>query len=80
MSPVFREEAFNYLRRYPLIGNFMAYQLITDINYSEVVDFKETEFTIVGPGSKRGIKKCFYDLGGLVSTRYISIIINFLII
>jgi len=59
------EEAFNYLRRYPLIGNFMAYQLITDINYSEVVDFKETEFTIVGPGSKRGIKKCFYDLGDM---------------
>lgn len=32
------EEAFNIIRSYPLIGNFMAYQLATDINYSEVVN------------------------------------------
>ena len=28
------EEAFNIIKSYPLIGNFMAYQLVTDINYS----------------------------------------------
>ena len=39
----------------------MAYQLVTDINYSDVVDWKEDEFTVVGPGSLRGIKKCFED-------------------
>ena len=59
------EEAFNILRSYPLIGNFMAYQLVTDINYSEVVDFREDEFTVAGPGSIRGIKKCFVDKGSL---------------
>lgn len=59
------EEAFNIIKEYPLIGNFMAYQLITDINYSEVVNFSEREFTIVGPGSERGIKKCFLDLGNM---------------
>ena len=32
------EEAFNIIKSYPLIGNFMAYQLITDINYSNVVE------------------------------------------
>lgn len=57
------EEAFNILKSYPLIGNFLAYQLITDINYSEVVNFSEDEFTISGPGSKRGIKKCFISMG-----------------
>ena len=57
------EEAFNIIKSYPLIGNFMAYQLVTDINYSEVVDWKEDEFTIAGPGSLRGIKKCFIDKG-----------------
>ncbi|MBE6157946.1 MAG: hypothetical protein E7160_04050 [Firmicutes bacterium] len=57
------EEAFNILRSYPLIGNFMAYQLVTDINYSDVVDFSEDEFTVAGPGSLRGIKKCFIDRG-----------------
>ena len=55
------EEAFNILKRYPLIGNFMAYQLITDINYSEVVNWTEHEFTVAGPGAIRGINKCFVD-------------------
>ena len=59
------EEAFNIIKSYPLIGNFMAYQLVTDINYSEVVDWKEDEFTVVGPGSRRGIKKCFIDKGNM---------------
>ena len=58
------EEAFYVLKQYPLIGNFMAYQLITDINYSEVVDFREDEFTVAGPGAIRGIKKCFSNLEG----------------
>ena len=40
------EEAFNIIKSYPLIGNFMAYQLVTDINYSEVVNWKEDEFTV----------------------------------
>ena len=38
------EEAFNIIKSYPLIGNFMAYQLVTDINW------KEDEFTVAGPG------------------------------
>lgn len=59
------KEAFNIIKSYELIGNFMAYQLVTDINYSEAVDFSEREFTIAGPGSERGIKKCFTDLEGM---------------
>ena len=59
------KEAFDIIKSYPLIGNFMAYQLVTDINYSEVVDWKEDEFTVAGPGSLRGIKKCFIDTGDI---------------
>ena len=59
------QEAFNFIKDYELIGNFMAYQLVTDINYSEVTDFSEREFTVAGPGSERGIKKCFVDLEGM---------------
>ena len=59
------EEAFNIVKSYPLIGNFMAYQLVTDINYSDVVDWSEAEFTVAGPGSHRGIEKCFEDKGKL---------------
>lgn len=57
------KEAFAILKSYPLIGNFMAYQLVTDINYSDVVNWREDEFTIAGPGSIRGIDKCFIDKG-----------------
>lgn len=57
--------AFDILRLYPTIGDFLAYQLITDINYSKLTNFSEMEFVVPGPGSKSGIKKCFKSLGGL---------------
>jgi hypothetical protein len=57
------EEVFRMLVEYPLIGGFMAYQLLTDINYSEVLSFDENSFTVAGPGAERGIKKCFLDIG-----------------
>ncbi len=66
------EEAFSILRSYPLIGNFMAYQLVTDINYSDVVDFSEMEFTVAGPGSERGIKKCFENINGYTKEEIIK--------
>jgi hypothetical protein len=59
------KEAFNIIKSYPLIGNFMAYQLVTDINYSDIVNWQEDEFTVAGPGSIRGIKKCFINKGNM---------------
>lgn len=61
------QEAFNIVKSYPLIGNFMAYQLVTDINYSDAVNWREDEFTVAGPGSLRGIKKCFIDKGKMTN-------------
>jgi hypothetical protein len=58
------KELFEKLRTLPLIGNFMAYQIAIDFNYSEVFDFDENDFSIAGPGAERGIKKCFSDTGG----------------
>jgi hypothetical protein len=57
------EALYNALLRYPTIGNFLAYQLATDINYSNLTDFSEMEFTRAGPGAKDGIRKCFADTG-----------------
>ncbi len=57
------EQAYNLLVDYPLIGKFLAYQYVTDINYSEIVDFSESEFTVPGPGARDGIKKCIPSLG-----------------
>jgi hypothetical protein len=59
------QEGFDLLRAYPTIGDFLAYQFITDINYSEMTDFTEMEFVVPGPGAKDGLRKCFADSGGL---------------
>ncbi len=58
------EESFNLLRKYPTIGDFLAYQYAVDLNYSELTDFCESEFVKAGPGAKEGIGKCFSSLGG----------------
>ncbi|KST69912.1 nucleotide kinase domain-containing protein [Mastigocoleus testarum] len=62
------QRGFELLLKYPTIGNFLAYQFITDINYSEITNFSEMEFVIPGPGALDGIRKCFSDLGGLKET------------
>ena len=58
-------QAFEILRSYPMIGDFLAYQFVTDLNYSAICDFSEMEFVVPGPGARDGIHKCFSDLGGL---------------
>ena len=52
-------EAFAVLRALPSIGDFLAYQLVTDINYSTATDFGEDEFVVAGPGARDGVRKCF---------------------
>lgn len=53
------EEAFEVLRSYPAIGNFLAYQFLIDINYTSALDFSENAFVMPGPGARDGIRKCF---------------------
>ncbi len=59
------QQVFEILRGYPTIGEFLAYQLATDINYSEITNFLEMDFVVPGPGARNGIMKCFESLGGL---------------
>jgi thymidylate kinase len=58
------KKAFELIRSYPMMGDFLAYQYITDLNYSTLCDFSEMEFVVPGPGAKDGIRKCFRSLGG----------------
>lgn len=67
-------EAFLLIRSYPMIGDFLAYQYVTDINYSPFTNFTEMEFTIPGPGSRDGIRKCFSSLGGLSESDIIKVV------
>jgi hypothetical protein len=55
---------FELLAAYRGLGPFRAYQLVTDLNYSSVLDFSEMEFVKAGPGARSGIEKCFIDSGG----------------
>lgn len=58
------ESAFQLLRDYPTIGDFLAYQYLIDLNYSPITKFDENDFVVAGPGAREGIEKCFWDLGG----------------
>jgi hypothetical protein len=55
-------DAFYLLRAQPMLGNFLAYQFVTDLNYSNLCNFSEKEFVVPGPGALDGIRKCFPDL------------------
>ena len=72
-APTMRD-AFSLLRSYPSIGDFLAYQFVTDLNYGEITDFSEMEFVVPGPGALDGIRKCFSDLGGLTEADLIRVV------
>lgn len=67
-------EGFDLLLSYPMIGDFLAYQYVTDLNYSEICDFTEMEFVVPGPGAIDGISKCFKSRGGLNETDIIKLV------
>lgn len=67
-------DLFEVLLSYPMIGNFLAYQYATDLNYSELTSFSEMEFVVPGPGARDGIRKCFKDLGGLNEADIIKLV------
>lgn len=58
MAPTM-QRAFEVLRGYPAIGDFLAFQFVIDLNYSTVLNFDEMDFVVAGPGARDGIRKCF---------------------
>ena len=55
----FMADAFALLISAPSLGQFLAYQFVTDLNYSALTNFGEDEFVVAGPGALDGIDKCF---------------------
>ena len=70
------QAGFDLLRSYPMIGDFLAYQFVTDINYSDIVDYSETEFVAAGPGAREGLRKCFADTGGRTDSDLIRMMMD----
>lgn len=64
-------EIYDLLHDYPLMGDFMSYQTAIDLNYADLIDFCENEFTKAGPGALRGIYKMFESLGDHTPTEII---------
>ncbi|HEX7483683.1 MAG TPA: nucleotide kinase domain-containing protein [Candidatus Saccharimonadales bacterium] len=56
-------EIYTLLHTFPLMGDFMSYQIAIDLNYSDLINFSENDFTQPGPGALRGITKVFESLG-----------------
>ena len=56
------QDAFLLLRSFPMIGDFLAFKLVTDLNYSTLMNFDEMEYVVAGPGAKDGLRKCFPNL------------------
>jgi hypothetical protein len=71
-------QAYGVLRTFPspAVGDFTAMQLLTDINYSPVMDFDEDDIIVPGPGCIRGIQKCF-GLPSVSVSEAQSVIYNF---
>ena len=67
-------QGFEQLRSYPTIGDFLAYQFVTDINYSEITNFSEMEYVVPGPGARDGLRKCIVDTGGLTDPDLIRLV------
>lgn len=68
------QQVFDLLRSYPMIGDFLAYQYATDINYSDLTDFSEMSFVVPGPGARDGLQKCFSDPGGFSEVDLIRLV------
>ncbi|AYF79667.1 hypothetical protein D7D52_37095 [Nocardia yunnanensis] len=68
------QRAFELLRSYPAIGDFLAFQFLIDLNYTTVLDFSEMDFVVAGPGARDGIRKCF----GPASAGYESALIAYM--
>ncbi len=67
-------QAFAALRAYPTIGDFLAYQYVTDLNYSVLTGFSETEFVTPGPGALSGLRKCYANTSRLTDAEVIQLV------
>jgi alpha-glutamyl/putrescinyl thymine pyrophosphorylase clade 1 len=53
------EECFWMLRGLPLHGDFIGMQILTDLNYSSLLNYDEDSYVRCGPGCVKGINLCF---------------------
>ncbi|KAG2135907.1 uncharacterized protein EDB93DRAFT_1254153 [Suillus bovinus] len=52
-------DVFEWLCTFKSMGDFTAYQLVLNLSYSNVLNFSDYDFVVVGVGSRRGLQRCF---------------------
>jgi hypothetical protein len=67
-------DIFWLLKGYPSLGDFIAYQLAIDLNYSTIMDHSESEFVVAGPGARDGLAKCFENSADFVPEDLIELV------
>ncbi len=60
-----QKEVFEALCNMEGIGDFLAYQIFVDLTYIKDFPFSENEFTVAGPGCRKGIDYLFIDKDGM---------------
>ncbi|CAI3805395.1 nucleotide kinase domain-containing protein [Rheinheimera sp. MM224] len=68
--------AYQRILQIESLGKFLAYQFVTDLNYSDHFQFSEQEFVVPGPGALDGIRKCFTHLGDYTETDIIHFMMD----
>jgi hypothetical protein len=71
------EGAYNVLRNVRMLGPFLAYQLVIDINYGPYLGYRENEFIVPGPGAEEGVLKCFGNPGKRSATDIIRLVTEY---
>lgn len=73
-----QQEVFNILKELPGIANFLGYQIFVDCTYIPEFPFSENEFTIAGPGCKKGLNRLFFDTHGMNSEECVFWLRNYM--
>ena len=60
-----QQDVFKVITSYTGIGSFLGYQMFVDMTYISEFPFSENEFTVAGPGCRKGLDLLFTDRTGL---------------
>lgn len=60
-----QKECFEIIKSIKGFADFLAYQVFVDLTYIPEFPFSENEFTVAGPGCKRGLDLIFKDKDGM---------------
>lgn len=73
-----QQEAFEIIKEVRGFSTFLAYQIFVDLTYIPEFPFSENEFTVAGPGCRKGIDYVFEDRDGMTYEEAIFWMRNYL--